>query len=156
MKDFVQNYGSHYIKSLTIGDAIYQILALDRPAYTRAKQDVLINKKVKDFTEIYDQYLAPWLVQENGKVQAASGDKRVMEFLKTRVVKREKFTTYPSIFEIKKNPEILEQLEFMTSGTEAIISMAFRSIGSLLTKLQEQIFYNEVVNTQLALWEVNI
>jgi len=156
VKDFVQNYGSHYIKSLTIGDAVYQILALDRPAYTKAKQDVLINKKVKDFNEIYDLYLHPLLVKENGKVQAASGDKRVMEFLKTRVVKKERFNSYPSIFEIKKNPDILEQLEFMTSGTEAIISMAFRSIGSLLTKLQEQIFYNEVVNTQLALWEVNI
>jgi len=156
VKDFVQNYGSHYIKSLTIGDAVYQILALDRPSYTRAKEDVLINKKVKDFTEIYDQYLAPWLVQENGKVQAASGDKRVMTFLKERVVKKLRFNNYPSIFEIKKNDELLEQLEVLTANTEAIIAMAFRSIGSLLTKLQEQIFYNEVINTQLALWEVNI
>merc|ERR1712190_674724 len=28
VKDFVENYGSHYIRSLTIGDAVYQILAL--------------------------------------------------------------------------------------------------------------------------------
>ena len=59
MKDFVENYGSHYIRSLTIGDAVYQILALDRPQYNRAKNDVLVEKKVSDFTEIYDNYLAP-------------------------------------------------------------------------------------------------
>merc|ERR1712073_31040 len=59
VKDFVENYGSHYIRSLVIGDAVYQILALDRPSYNRAKNDVLIEKKVSDFTEIYDNYLAP-------------------------------------------------------------------------------------------------
>jgi len=37
VKDFVENYGSHYIRSLTIGDAVYQILALDRQHYNRAK-----------------------------------------------------------------------------------------------------------------------
>ena len=63
VKDFVENYGSHYIRSLVIGDAVYQILALDRPQYNRAKNDVLIEKKVQDFTQIYDNYLAPWIVR---------------------------------------------------------------------------------------------
>jgi len=156
VKNFVQTYGSHYIKSLTIGDAVYQILALDRPAYNRAKNDVLVEKKVKDFNQIYDEYLAPWLVRENGKVQAASGDKTVKSFLENKVMKQLRFATYPSIFEIKKRPELMDELEFLTGSTEAIIAMAFSSIGSLLSKIQEQIFYNEVVNTQLALWEVNI
>merc|ERR1711881_739171 len=156
VKDFVENYGSHYIRSLTIGDAVYQILALDRPAYNRAKNDVLVEKKVKDFNQIYDEYLAPWLVRENGKVQAASGDKTVKSFLENKVMKQLRFATYPSIFEIKKRPELMDELEFLTGSTEAIIAMAFSSIGSLLSKIQEQIFYNEVVNTQLALWEVNI
>jgi len=156
VKNFVQTYGSHYIKSLTIGDAVYQILALDRPAYNRAKNDVLVEKKVKDFNQIYDEYLAPWLVRENGKVQAASGDKAVKAFLENKVMKQLRFATYPSIFEIKKRPELMDELEFLTGSTEAIIAMAFSSIGSLLSKIQEQIFYNEVVNTQLALWEVNI
>merc|ERR1712018_122029 len=81
VKDFVENYGSHYIRSLTIGDAVYQILALDRQHYKRAKNDVLVEKKVSDFNEIYENYLAPWIVKENGRVQAASGDDRVAEFL---------------------------------------------------------------------------
>merc|ERR1711971_998456 len=103
VKDFVENYGSHYIRSLTIGDAVYQILALDRQHYNRAKNDVLVEKKVSDFTEIYENYLAPWIVKENGRVQAASGDDRVAEFLDERVVMKTQFSSYPSIFEIRKN-----------------------------------------------------
>merc|ERR1712213_79055 len=103
VKYFGENYGSHYIRSLVIGDAVYQILALDRPQYNRAKNDVLIEKKVSDFTEIYDNYLAPWIVRENGRVQAASGDDRVAEFLDERVVMKTQFNNYPSIFEIRKD-----------------------------------------------------
>merc|ERR1711893_139803 len=156
VKDFVENYGSHYIRSLVIGDAVYQILALDRPQYNRAKNDVLVEKKVQDFTQIYDNYLAPWIVRENGRVQAASGDDRVAEFLDERVVMRTQFNTYPSIFEIRKDERLLNELEILTRSTEAVVSLAFRSIGALLPSVQAQDFYNEIVNTILALWEVNI
>merc|ERR1711962_330147 len=71
VKRFVEDYGSHYIRSLTVGDAIYQVLALDRPKYIRAKQAVLVQKKVTDFNQIYEEFLAPWMVKENGRVQAA-------------------------------------------------------------------------------------
>merc|ERR1712061_858335 len=156
VKDFVENYGSHYIRSLVIGDAVYQILALDRPSYNRAKNDVLIEKKVSDFTEIYDNYLAPWIVRENGRVQAASGDSRVAEFLVERVVMRTQFNTDPSIFEIRKDERLLAELETLTRSTEAVVALAFRSIGALLPSVQAQDYYNEIVNTILALWEVNI
>merc|ERR1712180_224951 len=71
VKRFTEDYGSHYIKSLTVGDAVYQILALDRSNYLRAKNDVLINKQVTDFDQIYEEYLAPWIVRENGKILVA-------------------------------------------------------------------------------------
>merc|ERR1712227_181611 len=98
VKSFTEDFGSHYIKSLTVGDAVYQILALDRDKYQRARQEVLIEKRVTDFNQIYEQFLAPWMVKESGAVQAASGDPRV----------------------------------------------------------KAQDYYNEIVSTQLALWEVNI
>merc|ERR1712088_561804 len=143
-------------RSLTIGDAVYQILALDRQHYNRAKKDVLVEKKVSDFNEIYENYLAPWIVKENGRVQAASGDDRVAEFLDERVVMKTQFSSYPSIFEIRKNDRLLTELESLTRNTEAVISLAFRSIGALLPTVQAQDYYNEIVNTLLALWEVNI
>merc|ERR1712209_400660 len=156
VKDFVEDFGSHYIRSLTVGDAVYQILALDRPQYNRAKNDVLVEKKVTDFSQIYENYLAPWIVRENGRVQAASGDDRVTDFLNSKVVMRTQFNSYPSIFEIRKNDQLLNELEFLTRDTEAVVALAFRSIGALLPSVQAQDYYNEIVNTMLALWEVNI
>jgi hypothetical protein len=141
---------------LTVGDAIYQVLALDRPAYDRAKTDVLVTKKVTDFNRIYDEYLAPWIVKDNGRILAASGDLRVGEFLDRKAVKSLQFSSYPSIFEIRRQPALLEELEQLTRDTTAVIGLDFRSLGSLLAGLQLQDFYQQVVNTQLALWEVNI
>ena len=156
IKTFTEDFGSHYIRSLTVGDAVYQILALDRTKYLRARQEVLVDKKVTDFNQIYEQFLAPWIVKESGKVQAASGDPRVKELLNSRAVTNTQFSSYPSIFEIRKNARLLEELEFLTANTQAVTALAFRSIGALLPSVQAQDYYNEIVNTQLALWEVNI
>jgi len=156
VEKFVQNYGSHYIKSMTIGDAVYQILALDRPNYLRAKNDVLVNKRVTDFDQIYEEYLAPWIVRENGQILAASGDPRVSEFLTKKAVKTLQFATYPSLFEIRKQPGLLDDLEFLTSDTTAVIALDFKSLGSLLPSIEKQDFYKEIVNSELALWEANI
>merc|ERR1712141_494158 len=156
VKSFTEDFGSHYIKSLTVGDAVYQILALDRAKYQRARQEVLVEKRVTDFNQIYEQFLAPWMVKESGAVQAASGDPRVKALLDNRAITQTQFSSYPSIFEIRKNPRLLDELEFLTEGTQAITALSFRSIGALLPSVQAQDYYNEIVNTQLALWEVNI
>merc|ERR1711953_198677 len=156
VKSFTEDFGSHYIRSLTVGDAVYQILALDRSKYMRARQEVLVEKRVTDFNQIYEQFLAPWMVKESGAVQAASGDPRVKALLDNRAIAQTQFSSYPSIFEIRKNPRLLDELEFLTEGTQAITALSFRSIGALLPSVQAQDYYNEIVNTQLALWEVNI
>jgi len=80
----------------------------------------------------------------------------VEEFLESRAVTTTQFSSYPSIFEIRKNPRLLSELESLTANTLAITALAFRSIGALLPSVQAQDYYNEIVNTQLALWEVNI
>jgi hypothetical protein len=156
VEEFVQNHGSHYIESLSVGDAVYQVLALDRSTYLRAKNDVLVEKKVTAFDDIYETYLAPWVVKENGKILIASGDDRVGDFLSGRVFKQLQFASYPSIFEIRKQPTLLKELEFLTQDTTAVIALNFRSLGSLLPSLESQEFYKEIVNTELALWEANI
>merc|ERR1712212_1282066 len=95
VKTFTEDFGSHYIRSLTVGDAVYQILA-------------------------------PWMVKESGAVQAASGDPRVKALLDTRAVTKTQFSSYPSIFEIRKNARLLDELEFLTEGTQAITALSFR------------------------------
>jgi len=156
VQDFVQNHGSHYIRSISVGDAVYQVLAMDRPAYLRAKNDVLVNKRVTNFDTIYEEYLAPWIVKENGAVLSASGDPTVANFLENRAVKRTGFNQYPSLFEVRAQPGLLDELEFLTEDTTAVIGLDFRSLGSLLPTIEQQDYFKEIVNTELALWQANI
>jgi len=156
VQDFVQNHGSHYIRSISTGDAVYQVLAMDRPTYLRAKNDVLVNKRVTNFDNIYEEYLAPWIVKENGKVLSASGDKTVAAFLNAKATKQTQFTRYPSLFEVRTQPGLLDELEFITQDTTAVIGLDFRSLGSLLPTIEQQDYFKEIINTELALWQANI
>ena len=69
--NFVENYGSHFIRSVTIGDAIYQVLALTKEqmdglkAATRGVKRISVN----DWDRLYDNHLAPWKVRETGKYE---------------------------------------------------------------------------------------
>lgn len=67
--NFVENYGSHYIRSVTIGDAIYQVLALTKEQMDGLKSATRGVKRlnVNDWDRLYDDYLAPWKVRETGK-----------------------------------------------------------------------------------------
>ena len=129
---------------------------MDRPAYLRAKNDVLVNKRVTNFDTIYEDYLAPWIVKENGRVLSASGDKTVANFLDTKAMKMTQFARYPSLFEVRKQPGLLDELEFLTQDTTAVIGLDFRSLGNLLPSIEQQEYYKEIVNTELSLWQANI
>ena len=63
VKSFTEDFGSHYIRSLTVGDAVYQILALDRSKYMRARQEVLV-ERIKVEGKLQQQQEE----QENGEV----------------------------------------------------------------------------------------
>ena len=67
--NFVENYGSHFIRSVTIGDAIYQVLALTKEQMDGLKAATKGVKRlsVNDWDRLYDNHLAPWKVRETGK-----------------------------------------------------------------------------------------
>jgi len=89
-------------------------------------------------------------------VLSASGDKTVANFLVSKAVKLTQFAQYPSLFEVRKQPVLLDELEFLTQDTSAVIGLDFTSLGSLLPTIEQQDYYKEIVNTELALWQANI
>ena len=72
--NFVENYGSHFIRSVTIGDAIYQVLALTKEQMDGLKAATRGVKRlnVNDWDRLYDNHLAPWKVRETGKYEKLS------------------------------------------------------------------------------------
>ena len=77
--NFVENYGSHYIRSVTIGDAIYQVIALTKEQMNGLKAATNGVKRidVNDWDRLYDNHLAPWKVRETGMFVIASSYKEI-------------------------------------------------------------------------------
>jgi hypothetical protein len=86
--EFVQHYGSHYLREITIGESIYQAFAISPEQFQKLQQ--ILGSGVntigqQDWSAIYESYLAPWLVRETGEVKAASGDFTLQKFIDTEL-----------------------------------------------------------------------
>ena len=56
---FVKNYGTHYFKSVTIGDAIYQVFAVSKDQMQKLKSSLGGRKTVglREWSSLHENYL---------------------------------------------------------------------------------------------------
>jgi len=156
---FVKNYGTHYFKSITVGDAIYQVLALSKEQMKNLKSSLGGRKTVdlREWSRLHENYLAPWLVKETGELRAASGDKNLQRFLESELRISGQFGSYPNLIEgLIRNPGNVQMLEELTSEATAVIGLEFSSLRDFFPNLQVREFYDETFSTQSALWGSNI
>jgi torso-like protein len=159
--NFVENYGSHFIRSVTIGDAIYQVLALTKEqmdglkAATRGVKRLSVN----DWDRLYDNYLAPWKVRETGNVRVASGDVRLQRFAEEQLRVNAQFGSYANLVHgLTKNPANVQMLEEFGRDTTAVVAVDFASLKSYAGNgnIQAREYYTEIIDTHSALWEANL
>merc|ERR1711981_310919 len=156
---FVKNYGTHYFKSITVGDAIYQVLALSKEQMKNLKSSLGGRKTVglREWSSLPENYLAPWVVKETGELRAASGDKNLQRFMDSELRNNGQFDSYPNLIEgLIRNPGNVEMLEELTSEATAVIGLEFSSLRDFFPNLQVREFYDETFSTQSALWGSNI
>lgn len=160
--DFLENYGSHFVQDIVVGDMVYQVIALYRDQFESAKAAAarLLSSSAAaspaDFGRLYESHLAPWLVRETGKVEVASGDKEAHSIAKNDLVTNGKFGSYPNIFVLQERPEVTARMEDATEESEAVVGMHFASLRSFVRDPQTRDYYDEVVDSHMALWETNI
>ncbi len=157
--EFAKHYGTHYISSVTIGDAIYQVFALTKEHFGDLKQSLGGRRTInpREWHEVYETYLAPWLVKETGKIRAASGDVDLHRFLEEQLRVDGQFGSNPNLVEgLLRNPANVQTLEELTAGTSAVVGLNFATLKTFFPNLQVQQFYDEAFATQSALWGVNI
>ena len=125
--EFVQHYGSHYLREISIGDAIYQVFAVTPEQFQQLQRVIgsgVNTIGLADWTSIYDLYLAPWLVRETGEVKAASGDFTLQKFIDTELKVQGQFDTYPNLVEsLVRNPSLLDRLEELTENSVSVIGL---------------------------------
>jgi len=160
--DFVQTYGSHYIQSVSVGDAIYQVIALTKPAMEDLKSVVGGRKSltVSEYSNLWEEYLAPWKVRETGDVRVVSGDRALTNFADKELRINAAFGSYPSLINsLMESPDKVRTLESLSANAaDAVVGVNFASLKNLVGNGDVQIrqFYDEIIDNNSALWEANL
>lgn len=152
---FIRSYGSHYIQSVTVGEVVYQVFALNKDQYEVAKMN-MGNLNARNLQTFHKDHLAPWLVRDTGKIQAASGDRSLKQFLESSLVDQGQFGSYSNIFKLQEDPALMQTLEDLAQDTSAVVGLHFGSMNQWIPDIQTREYYNGLVDTQSSLWGANI
>jgi len=159
--NFVQKYGSHFLQSVTVGDAVYQVLALTKDSMNDLKASMgrRTNLSLGDWNRAYDDFLAPWKVRETGEIRVASGDFELINFVEKELRLNAKFGSYPDLVgSLTSSPDNVRRLEQLGRNTKAIVGVNFAALKSFVGNgdIQVREFFDEIVDTHSALWEANL
>jgi len=161
--NFVQKYGSHFLQSVTVGDAVYQVLALTRENMKALKAS-LRNSATGDLSlsqwnRLYDDFLAPWKVRETGNIRVASGDPNLSNFVDRELRLNAQFGSYPDLVgSLVSSPDKIRMLEQLGRDTKAIVGLNFAALKTFVGNgdIQVREYFDEIVDTHSALWEANL
>jgi len=160
--DFVQKYGSHFLQSVTVGDAVYQVLALTKDNMKALKSSLRAGQNslsLNDWNRLYDDFLAPWKVRETGNIRVASGDIQLSNFVDKELRLNAQFGSYPNLVGgLTSSPDKVRMLEQLGRNTRAVVGVNFAALKSFVGNgdIQVREFFDEIVDTHSALWEANL
>jgi len=158
---FVKNYGTHYFRTVTVGEAIYQVFALSKEQMQSLSASYGGQRprdlSLADWPALHEKYLAPWLVKETGEIKAASGDVNVQRFIEQELRIEGQFGSYPNLIEgLIKNPGNVQTLEDLTTSNSAVIGLEFSTLRDFFPSIEVREFYDETFAAQSALWGANM
>jgi len=158
---FVKNYGTHYFRSITVGEAVYQVFAISKDQMESLSAASSFGGRrrlgLNEWPMLYEKYLAPWLVKETGEIRAISGDGNLQRFMEQELRIGAQFGSYPNLIEgLIKNPGNVQRLEELSEDTTAIVGLEFASLRDFFPNPEVREFYDETFAAQSALWGVNI
>jgi len=163
--NFVQKYGSHFLQSVTVGDAVYQVLALTRDNMKALKAAASLPTNgnaalsLGQWNRLYDDFLAPWKVRETGDIRVASGDPNLTNFVDRELRLNAQFGSYPDLVgSLVSSPDKVRMLEQLGRDTKAIVGLNFAALKTFVGNgdIQVREYFDEIVDTHSALWEANL
>jgi len=155
---FVKNYGTHYFRSITVGESVYQVFAISKEQMQSLSSSFAGGRLgLNEWPILFEKYLQPGLVKETGEIRAASGDDNLQRFMDQQLRIEGHVGSYPNLIEgLIKNPGNVQRLEELTSDTTAIVGLDFASLRDFFPSPEVRVFYDETFAAQSALWGANI
>lgn len=158
---FVKNYGTHYFRSITVGEAIYQVFALSKEQMQSLSAGYGGQRRrdlsLADWPALFEKYLAPWLVKETGEIKASSGNVDLQRFLEQQLRIEGQSLSYPNLIEgLIRNPGNVQTLEDLSTENSAVIGMEFATLRDFFPSIEVRQYYDETFAAQSALWGANM
>jgi len=156
---FVKNYGTHYFRSITVGESVYQVFAISKDQMQSLSSSFAGRGRLSlnEWPTLYEKYLQPGFVLETGEIKAASGDEKLQRFMDQALRIEGQTQSYPNLIEgLIKNPGNVQRLEELSKDSTAIVGLDFASLRDFFPSPEVRAFYDETFAAQSALWGANI
>ncbi|XP_050297969.1 torso-like protein [Anthonomus grandis grandis] len=152
---FMKKYGSHYIQSYVTGNSLYQVFVFNKTRYHQIK-DRLKNQGISHISESeLNQYFSPWQAEHVGLIKTASGNKTVEEWASSKLRQSYFIFTYSTLLKSKGDSRLLTRLNNLLRN-EAILGMDMKSLGVVIEDQNKKLWFDEVLDNVLKLWESNL
>ncbi|KAL1129752.1 hypothetical protein AAG570_012696 [Ranatra chinensis] len=152
---FVRNFGSHYITSYVTGNSLYQVLVYSPSVYTKVKSRLQESGVSSLGSSELSSLFSPWYAEHLGLVLPASGNTTVAKWAKSTLRIRSYFFTYTSLLKLHGNSKLLKELDSLL-GNEALLQLHLRTLAPAFKDEGKRNWFDEVIDNNLKLWEVNM
>lgn len=98
---------------------------------------------------------SPWYAEHLGLVLSASGNVTVSEWAKNTLKTRSYFFPYISLLKLHGDSKLLKELDFLL-GNEALLHLNLKTLASVFTDEKKKKWFEEVIDNNLKLWEINL
>lgn len=100
-------------------------------------------------------YFAPWYAEHLGQIRCASGNSTVERWASRKLRLSYYIFTYASLLKIHGNVSLLNALNTIL-GNEAILQLDLKSIDVIFKDPSKKVWFREIIDNYLKLWEVNM
>lgn len=152
---FIKKYGSHYIDSYSTGNSIYQVFVFNKPTFLSIR-DRLKKQSISYISNLeLENYFSPWTAAHMGEIKVASGNKTVENWAITTLRTNYYIFHYNSILKIHGDPKLLSTLNNLLRN-EAVLAMHMKTLAPAFKDPAKRIWFEEVLDNFLNLWESNL
>lgn len=153
--DFVKSFGSHYVASYVTGNSLYQVFVYTPHIYQRIKERLKTQGVAALSAVELASYFSPWHAEHMGRILCASGNQTVEEWAASALRVHFYFFTYPSLIKLHGDVGLLKTLNGLL-GNEAVLQLDLRTLAPAFANPEKRRWFQEVIDNQLKLWEVNM
>jgi torso-like protein len=134
---------------------VLQVFVYSPPIYQKIK-DRLKTRGVSNLSNVeLASFFSPSSAEHIGNIQTASGNAAVEQWATENLRMHFYLFTYTSLLKLHKNASLLRKLDNLL-GNEALLQLNLRMLSPAIKDSAKREWFQEVINNNLNMWEVNM